>query len=287
MLDFVSRPLVVWYGLLIGAKESNRLTRVSHLLVHCDKAPEDCWLARQPPMKRQQLLCGLLVLRIEREYRCLLEQKIGGIRSISEASLYESPSLINLANFEIGCERKAAQLRARGGRRAYHLRPRLNVPDTVKEPRVEGYRLRELVEAPRLSSYGKGNICRDFDGFDGFDGEKIVQPETGSSTAERCTQYFSFLSSFLVVKDVKAALSPMPQCFPRSSPRLTAYPSRNQFRVSPGGATHEVARYHSLPSPPPSNDRSTRSPCFRATLKPFLGGKRHRPPAVRIPLSIL
>jgi hypothetical protein len=65
-----------------------------------------------------------------------------------------------------------------------------------------------------VSPCGKGNIPTDFDGFDGFDREKIVPPETGSSTVVGCTQY-SLLSSssFLVVKDVKAALSPMPQCF--------------------------------------------------------------------------
>jgi hypothetical protein len=67
MLNFVFRPFVVWYSLLVGAKESRSLTSVSHLLVHRDQTAEDCRLAREPSMKRQQLLCRLLVLRVERK----------------------------------------------------------------------------------------------------------------------------------------------------------------------------------------------------------------------------
>src|ERR1700730_633091 len=101
-------------------------------------------------MKRQQLLCGLLVLRVQREDRRLFEQKVWGVRSLSEATLYESPSLINLSNFEIGCERKGAQLRARGSWRAHHLRPCLNVSDTVKEAPLSVGRLDHHQECPLI-----------------------------------------------------------------------------------------------------------------------------------------
>ena len=63
------------------------------------------------------------------------------------------------------------------------------------------------------ASTGIGHVHLSSDGFGGFDWEKIVTPETGSSTVAGAHPYNLSFSSFLVVKGVKAAPSPVPQCF--------------------------------------------------------------------------